>query len=348
MNQFGIVEGFFGPVWHHQARLDLAPFLRKHGGSFYIYAPKRDAHLRKRWREIWTDDYLRELSQLRNHFHHHQIQFGVALSPFELGHEIRENDWDLLKQKFSSLQSLQLDMLGLFFDDMPVNEELLATQEKVIKLALNYFPKGLIFCPSFYSYDPILDKVFGRRPVGYVEGLKDVVPSSVEICWTGPKVISDEISREHLEEVSRLLGRKPFIWENLYANDGPKNCQYLKLKYFLGRDQSLQDSSSHVAFNLMNQPYLSQVLFLSSMKVIAGDSPKEAFEKGCYELLPIELANLIIKFREKFLLEGLSKLTDEDKFQLREKLEAIHHPVSTEMINWLNGEYIVGPECLTD
>lgn len=348
MNQFGIVEGFFGPEWSHQARLDFAPFLRKHGGSFYIYAPKRDAHLRKKWRELWASDFLEELSDLRNHFHQHQVQFGVALSPFELGHEIKENDWELLKQKFSILQSLQLDMLGLFFDDMPVTDDLLATQEKVIKLALNYFPNGLIFCPSFYSFDPILDKVFGQRPVGYVEGLKDIAPSTVDICWTGPKVISDEISREHLEEVSVLLGRKPFIWENLYANDGPKNCQFLKLKYFLGRDRSLRESSSHVAFNLMNQPYLSQILFLSSMKVIAGDSPKQAFEKSCYELLPTELALLIIKFREKFLHEGLSKLADDEKSQLKEEFEAISHPVSTEIINWLNGYYIVGPECLTD
>lgn len=348
MSQIGIVEGFFGAEWPRQARLDYAPFLRKHGGSFYIYAPKRDAYLRKKWRDHWPDEYLNELVTLRDHFHHFNIQFGVAISPFELGHTIHEIDWNLLKQKFQILKRLNLDMLGLFFDDMPVTDDLLKTQKKVVNLALEYFPSGLIFCPSFYSFDPILDKVFGQRPTGYVEGLKDAIPDSAEICWTGPKVISDEMPREHLVEVNKLLGRKPFIWENLYANDGPRNCNFLKLKYFEGRDESLNEYSSNIAFNLMNQPYLSQVLFLSSVKVIHGKSPKEAFEQSCLELMPQELASLIISYRDEFLNLGLLKLSSEQKQLIADKFAKFNHPISTEVYNWLSGLYLVGPECLTD
>lgn len=348
MSQIGIVEGFFGPEWPRQARLDYAPFLQKHGGSFYIYAPKRDGYLRKKWRDHWPDEYLNELTNLRDHFHLHNVQFGVAISPFELGHSILKSDWELLKQKFQLLKDLKLNMLGLFFDDMPVTNDLLTTQKKVIDLAIEYFPTGLIFCPSFYTFDPILDKVFGQRPLGYVEGLNEAVPKVVEICWTGPKVISDEISREHLEEVNLLLGRRPFIWENLYANDGPRNCNFLKLKYFEGRDNSLNQLSSNIAFNLMNQPYLSQVLFLSSIKVIHGANPRDGFEQSCSELMPNNLAQLIIFYRETFLNSGLLKLSEEEKQVIIEKFSKINHVISIEVVNWLNGHYIVGPECLTD
>ena len=349
MTKIGIVEGFFGPVWSHESRLAFAPFLKHYGGSFYMYAPKRDAHLRKAWREEWDSQYLLELSTLRDAFHHHQLEFGVALSPFGLGSLISSADWTHLKQKFEILSQLKIDHLGLFFDDMPSTDDLLHVQSEVVQLALKYFPRGLIFCPSYYTFDPILDKVFGQRPVGYVEGLKNVISKDAAICWTGPKVISEEISREHLEEVTTLLGRKPFIWENLYANDGPRNCKFLKLRSFTGRDDSLVSETSGVGFNLMNQPYLSQIVYLSSLWVLNKNlSPDEAFEASCRELCSPGLAAFIIENRKLFLESGLDKITSDEKHSLLIQLNQEASPVAIEIKAWLKGEYLVGPECLTD
>lgn len=349
MSEIGIVEGFFGPAWPVEARLSFAPFLKKYGGSFYIYAPKRDAYLRKSWREEWPETYVNDLVHLRDTFQTHQLKFGVALSPFGLGSNISDLDWSFLKNKFQQLAELKIDYLGLFFDDMPVNDELLSTQSKVVGLALDYFPKELIFCPSFYSFDPILDKVFGTRPIGYVEGLKKEIPAAVEICWTGPKVISEEISSEHLSEVTNLMGRKPFIWENIYANDGPRNCKFLKLKYFNGRDTSIHSMTSGIAFNLMNQPHLSQLVYLAAVLVITKQySPQEAFEMSCHELCSEALSEFIVKHRTLFLEKGLDQIKDEAKNDLVLELKSIDSPMALEMSDWLQGSYLVGPECLTD
>lgn len=349
MTKLGIVEGFFGPEWTTQSRLDFASFLRKYGGSFYIYAPKRDIHLRKAWRDEWSSSYLNELRRLRDAYHEHSLEFGIALSPFGLGHQIGPQDWDHLKNKFKILSDLKLDYLGLFFDDMPSTDDLLKVQTEVVKLALEYFPKGLLFCPSYYSFDPILDKVFGQRPAGYVEGLKDMMPAEVEICWTGPKVISPEISAQHLDEVTKLLGRKPFIWENLFANDGPKNCKFLKLKLFTGRDSSLLKQTQGVGFNLMNQPYLSQLLFLTSLWTMEKQlSPLESFQQSCRELFSPILAQFLINHRLLFLDVGLDQITEAQKFSLLHELEAVEDPAAQEIRDWLSGLYLVGPECLTD
>lgn len=345
----GIVEGFFGPTWTLESRLSFASFLQKYGGSFYIYAPKRDPHLRKAWREEWDSAYLSELSVLRDAYQEKKLKFGVALSPFGLGSSISQTDWTHLREKFKALSDLKIDYLGLFFDDMPSTDDLLNVQTEVVKLALEYFPQGLIFCPSYYTFDPILDKVFGHRPVGYVEGLKNSIPASVEICWTGPKVISEEISKAHLDEVEVLLGRKPFIWENLFANDGPRNCKFLKLKYFQGRDSSLLSGTSGLGFNLMNQPYLSQLLYLSSLWVMQkGLSPEKSFMQSCQELYSPELSDFLIQNRQLFLEVGLDKLSDEDKTKLLNTIKDDLTPAAVEIKDWLNGEYIVGPECLTD
>jgi hyaluronoglucosaminidase len=348
MTSIGIVEGFFGPSWSHESRISFADFLHKYGGDFYIYAPKRDAHLRKEWREKWDRKFLSQMTQLRDAFQKRKLKFGVALSPFGLGSNISQEDWSLLAHKFQELSELKLDYLGLFFDDMPSTDDLLKVQKEVVDLALKYFPRGLIFCPSYYTYDPILDKVFGQRPAGYMEGLK-TLPPEVEICWTGPKVISEEITQAHLQEVIELLGRKPFIWENLFANDGPRNCKFLKLRYFTGRDSSLIDHTNGLGFNLMNQPYLSQLLYLSSLLVMQKNITSEkAFEEACFELYSKEFALHLLANRKSYLESGLDKLTELEKQTFLQELAGFSEPACSEIRSWLNGEYLVGPECLTD
>jgi hypothetical protein len=219
----------------------------------------------------------------------------------------------------------------------------------VIELALAFFPKGLIFCPSFYSYDPILDKVFGQRPAGYLEGLKDAIPQGVEICWSGPKVISDILDTKHLSEVSNLLGRQPFIWENFFANDGPRNCKFLKLRYLSGRDKGVTHLTSAVGFNLMNQPHLSQLLFLSAVLVIRDSfTPEDGFNESLRELCSPQLARFILDKRELFLEHGFDNISDEMRQELISHEGLDDSDIASEIRSWLLGEYIVGPECLTD
>ncbi len=349
MSELGIVEGFFGPTWSHEARVSFASFLKTYGGDFYIYAPKRDANLRKAWRDVWSDTYIQELKNLRDSFQQKSLKFGVAFSPFGLGSTITPDDWSHLEKRFQILSDLNIDYLGLFFDDMPSTDKLLDVQTQVVNLALRFFPKGLIFCPSYYTYDPILDKVFGQRPAGYVEGLKDAMLEQVDICWTGPKVISEELSDEHLAEVTDLLGRKPYIWENLYANDGPRNCKFLKLRYFTGRSSKLLRSTQAVGFNLMNQPYLSQLVYLSSLWAIEKNlSPEESFKASCFELCSPKLAQFILYHRDDFFKLGLDQLTADQKHAMVTELQDDHSPIALDIKAWLKGEYLVGPECLTD
>ena len=349
MATIGIVEGFFGPAWSVQARLHYADFLSKFENSFYFYAPKRDPHLRKEWRGYWSESYLRSLSTLIESFHKQGVQFGVGLSPFGLGKTFTLEDQHLLEDKLQQLKDLGIDRLGLFFDDMPSSEDLASVQIEVVKKALALFPKGLMFCPSYYTYDPILDKVFGPRPAGYLEELARGIPASVSLLWTGPRVISEEIRHEHLKEVTKLLKRKPFIWENIFANDGPRNCKFLKLKYFSGRDKDFLKDCEGVAFNLMNQPHLSQILFEASWLVLnEGLSGEAAFKKALLSLGDSDVARFIQTHREALLNEGLDKFDEEKKSALLKELASSTHPVAWEIKDWLNGVYLVGAECLTD
>ncbi len=99
----------------------------------------------------------------------------------------------------------------------------------------------------------------------------------------------------------------------------------------------------------MNQPYLSQLVYLSSLWVITKQlSPSDAFGKSCFELCSPELANFLLRNRSLFLDVGLDKLTDEQKESLLLELATDQTPVAEEIQAWLKGDYLVGPECLTD
>lgn len=50
----------------------------------------------------------------------------------------------------------------------------------------------------------------------------------IDILWTGPKVISKELTVELIQEVTEVLRRPPVVWDNLHAND------YDQKRVFLG------------------------------------------------------------------------------------------------------------------
>lgn len=347
MKKIGVIEGFFGPQWNEESRNSYSSFLKKYGGDFYIYAPKEDPYLRKKWREDWPLEYINKLKKLVENFHHEGILFGVGFSPFALGDTLSNEDEVALIQKLEIMNSLGIDLLGLFFDDMPIKDNLAATQINVLKIVEKSFKNKIIFCPSFYTYDPILDKVFGNRPAHYLEDIAKGASRDVALVWTGPKVISPEISAEHLDEVSKILKRDPFIWENFFANDGPKNCKFLKLKPYTGRTKESFEKAEGFGFNLMNQAELSKILFLASQYVAQGQEASSAFENALRELASRELAEFIMLHKDTFCLKGLDQITEMEKEFFIKSLSD-DEKIAVEIKEWLLGKYNVGSECLTD
>src|SRR5271169_2775599 len=82
--RLGVIEGYYGRPWSWDERTETATFLAKHGYGFYIYAPKADAFLRRRWR----DEHPRQIADSLRAFARRcavsNVAFGVGLSPFEV------------------------------------------------------------------------------------------------------------------------------------------------------------------------------------------------------------------------------------------------------------------------
>ena len=342
----GLIEGFFGPEYPWQFRLELASHMKQWGGDFYLYAPKRDSYLRKSWDKKHPHETSENLKSLRAEFQKQEVGFGVGLSPFGLNDGWNVSIKNQLKHKCRELRELNLDYLGLFFDDMKSHPHLLKNQMKAVDIVASELDCRILFCPTYYCFDPILEKVFGPMPKSYLTDLAIHLDSSIDIMWTGPKVISPEIPPDHLDEVSNLLRRPPFIWDNVFANDGPRQCKFLKLKPLSGRTSHSLKFSSGWALNPMNQPYLSLLAFVSSLKVLKSDhSPLTSFTQTLSDLAGRDFTTWWSNHGGAFTEQGFDQI---DKNALLQSIMHLQGPYFNDVRDFLLGKYAVGPECLTD
>ncbi|MGC4097516.1 MAG: beta-N-acetylglucosaminidase domain-containing protein [Nitrospira sp.] len=150
-----------------------------------------------------------------------------------------------------------------------------------------------------------------------------------------------------MDTIAQILNRKPFIWDNYFANDGPRQCKFLRLKPLEGRTHNALQKSAGWAFNLMNQPSLSEILFAASTEVLQkGANPTESFHRVVKQLAGPQFQRVLETHGPALLELGLDHLGDDRKKDLFASLDGSRF--SQEISDWLNGAYVVGAECLTD
>jgi hyaluronoglucosaminidase len=350
----GIIEGFYGEPWSWEERENYAPFLKKHGFSFYIYAPKADAYLRKKWREPFPEDLEEKLTRLSAACRAAGIEFGVGFSPYEIYLTPFNGEAKaLLQARIDVFNRVGVDRFGLLMDDMKGDlPELAKRQAEIVNwTAERAEAKKLIFCPTYYSYDPALERVYGKMPEGYLDGLRGLLDKKVEVFWTGEMVCSKSYSEEHLRAMTGLLGRKPFLWDNYPVNDGPRMCKFLHLRPMTGRPAEIQGWLAGHSVNPMNQPALSQIPLLTlkySYEQGFAYCPEAAFLKAAEAVTCRAMAMRLEKDLPNFMDLGLDKLSNEDKATMKEAYrpylsskENRSSVAAREVIDWLDGRYTV-------
>ncbi len=350
---YGVIEGFFGQQWSWKAREGYADFLKESGYRFYIYAPKGDAILRKNWEADWSEDESKELHRLRAHYRNRGLEWGVGLSPFEVYLNFDEEKRGLLKKKIASINQYDPDILCVLFDDMKGDVPNLAeTQARILQEIVDHSSaRKFIFCPTYYSFDPILERQFGSMPEDYLGDLGRLLDSETHVFWTGPKVLSTDYSESHLKKVADLLGRKPFIWDNYPVNDGARMSRYLHLRAFENRTPEMARLTAGHAVNPMNQAWLSRIP-LKTLKISVREGtaydPGAAFLEATEALCGPELATVFREDLRAFQDEGLDGMEEKQKKSLVQKYQSLDSPYAEEVVSWLNEEYAFDPDCLTN
>lgn len=344
----GIIEGFYGEPWSWDARADAVAFLGSSGFGAYIYAPKADAFLRRQWREPHPAGTADELARLAAHCKTHTVRFGVGLSPYELYLDFDDAARAALGRKLAFLDAIGIDDLAILFDDMRGDlPDLAARQIEIIDwIAGRTGASRMIVCPSYYSDDPILDRVFGARPADYLETLGAALDPAIEIMWTGERVCSRKIGVAHLTRVAGTLRRKPFLWDNYPVNDGPRMSPFLHLRAFTGRPAEIADLIAAHGINMASQPVLSRIpaLTLADLYRAAAYNPAAAFRRAAETVAGADLARLIETDLPLLQDTGRDKLGEDQAAVLRERYTAVDHPAAREIVAWLDGTWRVSAD----
>jgi protein O-GlcNAcase/histone acetyltransferase len=74
----------------------------------------------------------------------------------------------------------------------------------------------LLFCPTIYC-----GRMAGAAVAesDYLKELGERLDESIDVLWTGPEIISEEITVAGVRELRKVLRRRPILWDNLHAND---------------------------------------------------------------------------------------------------------------------------------
>lgn len=374
--RLGVIEGFYGRAWSARDRAAVIPEFANLGYGNYIYAPKSDTKLRREWQVAWSDYELQQLQNLSATCRAESVGFGVGFSPLGLGGITGAKDRAFLANKVEQISLVGCETLCILFDDMRETGKSMARNQLQI---IDYLSdrcevKNIIVCPSYYTTDPVLEKVFGPRPENYWTDLGSGLDPSLNIFWTGEKVCSVSFNRDNLDFIASEFRRKPSLWDNYPVNDGKKMSQFLHLLPFTGRASWLQDYTAHHFANGMNQAHLS-LLPLATLPAVYADACRSQLDEKVDTLgatrSSVERANVdgacldvnwcdflsrhcpalsenLLRDAQHFQTKGLGNFTVQECSAMIGSYAAIDSPLAQEIVAWLRGDYVFDPACLTN
>lgn len=218
-----------------EQRKELFRKEQKWGLNTYLYAPKDDYKHRMYWREVYSSEEADQLRTLIAAAKERNVDFVYAISPgldmtFSNPREVQT-----LKRKLDQVAGFGCRSFALLFDD--IDSEMCPADRKVFKscahaqvfLTNGIFkhlgePETFMICPTDYCARFCSPSVL-KSP--YLQTVGEELLPGIDILWTGPKVVSDTIPVDSIEEVSKVLKRAPVIWDNIHANDYDQKMIFL-------------------------------------------------------------------------------------------------------------------------
>jgi len=267
----GVVEGFFGPPWSMKHRKAIFAFGAARGMNTYLYAPKDDPYHRKRWRVPYPRKEWQELLRLIGAARRHRIDFVYGFHPGEGLCFSADEPVRILLKKARRFYDAGVRTFAVLFDDIPSRLEH-ATDRKRYKNSLaraegewlanihaqqagSWKDVEWWICPSYYTPDPLLARIFGAFEPQFLETLGEYLPSEIACLWTGPAVVSKTITLANVRGIANRFRHPLILWDNYPVNDLSMSDE-LHIGPLRGRDPRLPEA----VYGYLNNPLLQEEL----------------------------------------------------------------------------------------
>ena len=288
----GVVEGFYGTPWSHEARMRQLEFYGKNKMNTYIYGPKDDPyHSSPNWRKPYPEKEATQIHELVEQAARYEVDFVWAIHP---GKDIKWTDEDrnALIQKFEAMYQLGVRSFAVFFDDIWGEGTNPTKQAELLNYIDNEFIQKkpdvtpLVMCPTEYN------KSWSNVKGGYLTTLGEKLNPSIHIMWTGDRVIAC-IDKPTLDWINPLIKRKAYIWWNFPVSDYVRDHLLLGPTY--GNATDIKDDMSGFVSNPMERAEASKISLYSvadyTWNMDTYDSIK-SWKNAIKDLLPQNCSHL--------------------------------------------------------
>ena len=282
----GVVEGFYGTPWSHEARLSQLDFYGRNKMNTYIYGPKDDPyHRTPHWRKPYPEKEAAQLRELVEKAKENNVIFYWAIHP---GQDIKWNEEDRknLLDKFESMYQLGVRGFAVFFDDISGEGTQADKQAELLNYLDDYFVKvkgdvaPLILCPTEYN------KAWSNVEGGYLTTLGNKLNAGIQIMWTGDDVVAN-IDHPTFEFINPLIKRKAYIWWNYPVSDFVQD--HLLMGAVYGNATDIQDDAIAFVSNPMEHAEASKIALygIAAYTWNMDDyDPQQVWEKAICDLMP--------------------------------------------------------------
>ena len=124
------------------------------------------------------------------------------------------------------------------------------------------------------------------RESRYLKDLGEQLRGDIDVFWTGPEIVSEEISERSILELQGVLKRKPLVWDNLHANN--YDIRRVYLGPFTGRPEALKGEVKGILSNPNNEFEANYVPLKTLASYVHSDvyEVRRAYKKALSAWLP--------------------------------------------------------------
>ena len=256
----GVVEGYYGTPWSHEARLNQFRFYGRNKINSYIWAPKDDPyHHGYECRTPYPEAEAAQITELAETARKNYVKFIWAIHPantVDWSCEGGKPDLDSLCAKLELMYELGVRHFGVFVDDSEGAISKASNQSKLCSYISEHFVAKhkdvgpIIMCPTGYTR--------AWTPASWLQELGAELHPDIRVMWTGNGV-AYKIELEGQQWVRKALGRPTFIWWNWPCTDYCRSQLAMGRTYELSQDPSMKELINGFVANPMEWPEASKI-----------------------------------------------------------------------------------------